>query len=306
MKASLIRNKFLIIFCLIFFTASYVFADEVFIRAGNTGRGITKPVGNNCYVITPKDIVGNSNRPVTVYFADNRKIVGFPVSSDLGDIAVIVLENVSGGCYAYSVPSDLGSLADTMKLGVLKVAGENGDLATIPVRVTRNATADTIHIIADSAEYVSITPNLIGSAFYFSDRDNQYLAGILLTADTTGGTVLKIDAIDQIMASFFGILSPAQVLQHPSIQTPSPVLIPTPKPALVPAPPPARILLPTPVATTNPKPAPTPPPPPTPSPQPTPVQPPKLMPPPSPPPSAQPTPVHPPKPTPTQSPMPHK
>ncbi|MBF0466281.1 MAG: hypothetical protein HQK88_14765 [Nitrospirae bacterium] len=200
-------NKLFII-CLVcfLFSVSNSFAEEVFIKASNDyGRGITKRVGKDCFVITAKHVVENANPPVTIYFEGNRHAEGTPSSFAATDLAVIKLDNYKINCSDYSIVENINNLVKRMVSGQLIIAEEDGATNRKTVKIVGTDATDTFKIKSETATFI-LQKGHSGSALYLDDKGTLILAGILLSVNSKDniGTVYKINYINATVNLYFG------------------------------------------------------------------------------------------------------
>jgi hypothetical protein len=176
-------------------------AQSVALRGPDVvGQGLLRPRGiGECFVVAPHHVVARAG--VIQAVAENGETAEVSVLRPFVRADLAILEQRSGPalpCPPWSVPPDLSArLSDASVGAVLRLRNEDG-LFFMPVWI-RHVGVETITIAPRDADRLesgmSGSQLLVGGVF----------AGVLLSVDAESGrgNVLRSDAIDRLVNSFF-------------------------------------------------------------------------------------------------------
>ena len=171
---------------------------NVYVDGGDTGQGVLRARGSECFLITPHHVVAKTLGSVKI--TGERTVHG---AAELlrvvpGDIAILrVMERGTLPCPEWNGAADVSALLRKASGGHLSVKEADGTSTIVPVTF-RTVDTDTVEI-RPSARGDEIRQGMSGASLIV----NGALAGLLLTTNNGVGTVTRIDNILRLTESFF-------------------------------------------------------------------------------------------------------
>lgn len=186
-----------------FFIDSSFSQNTVFVESSQIGRGILRPRGNECFVITPYHVVEKSSTILNVYGSNATKSSCELLQNAPYDLAILRLDQ-SGGqeCAQWILPKSYSQILNRNNNGFLEITEKSGSVRIIDV-----------NIIQKDVEYISISPTnsamiivkgWSGSALFVNDGMSKVYLGMLSDVDDEGvGAVLRADVMMLTLSTFF-------------------------------------------------------------------------------------------------------
>lgn len=178
--------------------------ETVYLEAeGQTGRGILKSRSGECFVITPKHVVEESNKDVNITGLKNVLSKGKLIQSFSDDLAVVRI--TSGGqqkCDDWALAENFEETLANSFEGFLEVKSNNGSNKLIKVLLTEKE--NSYITIRPYFQDEKLVKGLSGSSLFCTSGTKKVFMGLLMLIDENGkGIVLQADAIDKVLGSFF-------------------------------------------------------------------------------------------------------
>ncbi|MDO3381588.1 hypothetical protein [Gilvimarinus algae] len=194
----LIKNLGIALF---FFTfISFAQATDVVIETDfQSGRGILREVGGNCFVYTPKHVVENADG-IYVSSPHERDVNGSFLTSYPQDLALILLPSDYTKMCRDSSWKDGGKRVNTLlsasQEATLSFRKKSGSLTEFDLRIV-NKDLHTYFDVALSDSSKEIIQGMSGSIVYIG----SYPLGMLVSVSDGVGRVLRMDSISDITKS---------------------------------------------------------------------------------------------------------
>jgi hypothetical protein len=188
---------------------SCVFAQDVFVRAGEqTGGGLLRASGGDCYVITPAHVIGSQEIDIQIIAEGGRKGSANLSEKLSDDVALLKFDDHSRTlCASEGWPqvADVSSVLNNASNGILRGRGESGSRTQFAVSVEDYG-----------KKYVTIVPS--GTARIFSKgmsgsllEINGLPIGLLVEVEPPRrGNVLRMDRILALLSDRFKDARPCQ------------------------------------------------------------------------------------------------
>lgn len=188
-----------------------LFAQEsVYLESDENGNGFLKSRDEQCFIITPKHVVENSDG-IKVINRNQKKSNATAIQLFEQDLAVLEPEEgTSLRCTGWSVEPNLDGIVEASAQGVIEHKQVTGTVKLIPVNII-GITSEYIQIIPQD-EGVNFQKGYSGSPFYILYNGRKILAGMLVNISNPSGDnpsgqlvghVLKLSQMERIIASFF-------------------------------------------------------------------------------------------------------
>ena len=174
------------------------------VPGGNEGRGILKSRGEECFVITPKHVIGEYDLDKVGIIGD-KKVKSFASIEHQykEDLAILRIE--SGGtqkCNEWSVEKNFETIIENNTSGFVEYRDSDGSVQKADVEVI-GVNSEEIQIQKKDAMSIFVKGWSGSSLFVNSNGQRTYL-GMLYQIEGRKGYVMRADHMFNVMTSFFG------------------------------------------------------------------------------------------------------
>jgi hypothetical protein len=170
----------------------------VHIQARQTGQGVLRGRGAECFVVTPHHVVEGSTEAVRVSGGRSAQAKA-EVSRQLpGDLAILRVDAAGSlPCVDWAPPDDLPALLRGQSAGTLSMREADGSQTLMPV--TFRGIDDEAIFVRPTRPDDQISKSMSGGSLLV----NGIVVGMLLSVDNGVGYVYQIDDIVRVSAGFF-------------------------------------------------------------------------------------------------------
>ncbi|MCK7460205.1 hypothetical protein [Idiomarina aminovorans] len=194
------------------FSASALSSDVLVSADFNVGQGFNYLIDNNCYVVTPKHVMGDA-QSANIMLPTRQYQTAELEHFFAVDIALLKATTSAAQCNTNSFLqiSDLQKLLQVYQEGVLKTRLADGSV--LQTKVVINA--------VDDSEFLAIKPErndetlkqgYSGSILFVAEQ----AAGVLLEVDDEGGIVYRADALTTALHDYFDLSVPDTSASEPT------------------------------------------------------------------------------------------
>lgn len=174
----------------------------IYVEANQSGRGILRQRGNECFVITPNHVVENASTILNIYGNKAAKSSCEFLQSAPYDLAILrVNDDVGQDCSAWNLLKNYEQILNRNNTAFLEIREKSGSVRIVDV-----------NIVEKDAEYISIRPSIpemyivkgwSGSALFVYDGSSKVYLGMLSDVDEGIGSVLRTDVMMLTLSTFF-------------------------------------------------------------------------------------------------------
>jgi hypothetical protein len=173
-------------------------ASTVFVQARESGQGVLRGRGNECFVVTPAHVVQGATGSVRVTGERSVQASAVLQRAFAGDIAALRVETPGTlSCPDWTPVTGLDALLGGRDAGTLSVREADGSRTLMSVGFT--AIDDELIFVRPVRANDQISRSMSGSALLVDGR----IVGILLSVEDGAGQVYQIDDIMRVSAEFF-------------------------------------------------------------------------------------------------------
>ncbi len=200
-------NMRLIILLISVTISSSIFSQNtvyVNVPGGNEGRGILKSRGEECFVITPKHVIGDYDLDKVSIIGD-KKVKSFASIEHQYKEDLAILRVEGGGtqkCTEWSVEDKFESIIDNNISGFVEYRDSDGSVQKADVEVI-GVNSEEIHIQRKDA-MSGFVKGWSGSSFFVNSNGQRTYLGMLYQIEGRKGYVMRADHMFNVMTSFFG------------------------------------------------------------------------------------------------------
>ena len=198
------RNKLITFIISIFaflIIPEYATASDAYVSAeGVFGQGYFRSRGSECFFITAGHVVEDASE-IVLTTASRQQLTADVVTIYPGDVGLLKVNLLQGEKCPKSTWGDgakLPSLLDLFKEGVIKTKLGDGSTLQTEAKIQSHDAIGYIRVASIDPK-VDISQGFSGSPFFIADR----AAGMLLSVKDGTGTVLRQDALNNMLALFF-------------------------------------------------------------------------------------------------------
>lgn len=200
-------NMRLIILLILTTISTSIFSQNtvyVNVPGGNEGRGLLKSRGEECFVITPKHVIGDYDLDKVGIIGD-KKVKSFASIEHQykEDLAILRIEG--GGtqkCTEWSVEDNFETIIDNNTSGFVEYRDSDGSVQKADVEVI-SSNSEEIQIQRKDAMSVFMK-GWSGSSLFVNSNGQRIYLGMLYQIEGRKGYVMRADHMFNVMTSFFG------------------------------------------------------------------------------------------------------
>jgi hypothetical protein len=178
-----------------------VSGQTVAVKADHLGRGLTFLRGSDCFIITPRHVIGDADDQIEVVGPQSARAIArleVLLPHDIGILRVHLGSGSTDVCAPWPQHGDVGTVVSSSRDGVLRSRREDGGEDQIP-----------IYIVSSDFQEIEISPvqgviqeGMSGSAIVVG----QSVIGMLLDVDMRSGhgTAIRTDRIEDAILPYLG------------------------------------------------------------------------------------------------------
>ena len=174
------------------------------VPGGNEGRGLLKSRGEECFVITPKHVIGDYDLAKVGIIGD-KKVKSFASIEHQYKEDLAILRVEGGGtqkCTEWSVEDKFETIIDNNASGFVEYRDSDGSVQKADVEVI-GVNSEEIQIQRKDAMSVFVK-GWSGSSFFVNSNGQRTYLGMLYQIEGRKGYVMRADHMFNVMTSFFG------------------------------------------------------------------------------------------------------
>lgn len=180
------------------FRVTTLHAQDVFVRAREDGQGVLLARDKECFVLTPRHVVGNSPSRINLIGERGRQTTAERTRDYPPDLTLFRVDPTSTlPCFAWNFTSATASYIDKVTQGTLRIREENGTRSHIPVMITN--VGDQYLTVRPTASQDALRQGMSGGQLLV---DNAII-GILLSVEDHEGIIFRGDELNRTLSSFF-------------------------------------------------------------------------------------------------------
>ena len=173
-------------------------AQGVFVQAKETGQGIMRARGDDCFVLTPLHVIGETLGPVRVVGERATEGKAELMREFPGDLALLrLVERGTLRCDPFVPPTNFSGMLQSQTGGYITTREPDGSRTLMPVAF-RSIDADRVYVRPTVAGD-QLLKGMSGASLVV----NGTLAGMLLSVADGDGNVLRLDDLMRLTDSFF-------------------------------------------------------------------------------------------------------
>jgi hypothetical protein len=177
----------------------------VHIQARQTGQGVLRGRGTECFVVTPYHVVEGSTEAVRVSGGRSSQAKAEVVRQLPGDLAILRVDTPGTlPCVDWVPPDDLAGLLRGQNSGTLSMREADGSQTLMPV--TFRGLDDEMIFVRPTRPDDQISKSMSGGSLLV----NGVVVGVLLSVDAGVGNVYQIDDVMRVSAGFFSRPAPSR------------------------------------------------------------------------------------------------
>jgi len=170
----------------------------VHVQARQTGQGVLRARGAECFVVTPYHVVEGTTEAVRLSGGRSSQSKAEVLRQLPGDLAILRVETAGSlPCADWTPPADLAGLLRSQTAGTLSVREADGSQTLMPV--TFRGIDDEAVFVRPTRSDDQISKSMSGGSLLV----NGVVVGMLLSVDDGVGYVYQIDDIMRVSAGFF-------------------------------------------------------------------------------------------------------
>ncbi len=171
---------------------------QVYVQAAETGQGVLRGRGIECFIVTPFHVVERSLGAIGIVGEAAVRAQSQLERRFAGDVAVLRVDAATNlACSGWPSTPNVDTLLAAHGTGFMLTRESDGSLSRMPVTV-RATDADSIYV-RPTAPDDRITQTMSGSSLVIGTE----IVGILLSVEGNEGRVFQIDDVIRLTASFF-------------------------------------------------------------------------------------------------------
>jgi hypothetical protein len=175
----------------------------VHIQARQTGQGVLRGRGTECFVITPYHVVEGSTEAVRVTGVRSSQAKAELLRQLPGDLAILRVDNAGAlPCAEWPALDDFPGLLRGQSAGTLSMREADSSQTLVPV--TFRGIDDEAIFVRPTRSDDQISKSMSGGSLLI----NGVVVGILLSVEGGVGTVYQLDDIMRVSAGFFSRATP--------------------------------------------------------------------------------------------------
>ena len=197
------RNTFLFLFSILVtcqcFCQETVFAEVIGLESG---RGVLKTRGSECFVIIPHHLIKDHFGTVSVYGEGSVLAEAEFVKSYTSDLAILRLPgNANMACTDWKLDREFSKVMDVVTKCRLEMRDKTGGVSTMVMTIT-GIDDQFIYVKPDNFRE-KIVKGMSGSSLFTEYKGRKVYLGMLQQVDANTGEVLMADEIDNTLNEFF-------------------------------------------------------------------------------------------------------
>ncbi len=170
----------------------------VYIQARQTGQGVLRGRGAECFVVTPYHVVEGATGAVRVVGGRSSQAKAEVLRQLPGDLAILRVDTAGAlPCADWAPPEDLSALLRGQSAGTLSMREADGSQTLMPV--TFRGIDDEMIFVRPTRPDDQISKSMSGGSLLV----NGVVVGMLLSVDGGVGQVYQMDDIMRVSAEFF-------------------------------------------------------------------------------------------------------
>lgn len=171
---------------------------QVHVQGAETGQGVLRARGTECFVITPFHVVEASLATIGIVGEVAVRAQSQLERRYAADLAILRIDGTTNlACASWPSPPDLDALLATYNAGFILTRESDGSLSRMSVAL-RASDTDSIYVRPTAADD-RITRTMSGSSLVLGGE----IVGILLSVEGNEGRIFQLDDVIRLTAGFF-------------------------------------------------------------------------------------------------------
>jgi len=193
-----------ILLCLLLILSIQIEAQQtIYAEAGSeTGRGILKSRGNECFAIIPSHLLRDHLGTLDIFGEGSLRAEADMVKTYNADLAILRFTGVNEiPCTSWKVDKDYQKIVDVVTKCKLEIREKTGGISTIATSVS-GIDDEYLYIQPDNFRE-KIAKGMSGSSVFCEYQGRKVYLGMLQNVDGNVGEILMADEMEDILDEFF-------------------------------------------------------------------------------------------------------